>query len=298
MKRVVIYTLILSNSFIYSQTSGIGVQTSHPKGILDLSTADGSNSTMGLVLPRADSVDVVTYVKDNHIAHGTVIYDLKNDCPRVYMHHLQSWSECLGGKNILLSTSEIANENECFVYNKIIYCVLMTSKGKLWLDKDLELFSYYQWGRGNDGHQKSSSLVTNLAQKPIPFTGVPVSGFIINYGTYKNWVNPTFTDYLSLWDPNTSSNNPCPAGWKVPLESDFSSLLPQDINKLFGLTKKDKGIRQGDREGTFTNSGYFLWTNTIDSAQDMSKAVKVLNGSVNFFAQRRDNGLRIRCVKK
>ncbi|NIF06552.1 hypothetical protein F3J23_13975 [Chryseobacterium sp. Tr-659] len=285
-------------SFGFSQIQGLGINTHIPKGVLDLSTFDGSNSTMGLVLPRVDSIKSVTYIRDNHIAHGTVVYDLENNCPRVYLHHLQNWTQCFGGKNTVVSTSESAKENDCFIFNNVNYCLLKSSTGKLWLNKDLEDSAYYQWGRGSDGHQSPVSSVINLNPKPIPFISNNFTEFIINYNTDKNWIDPSFTNHSSLWDSNTiSSYNPCPSGWKVPTEEDFSSLSIGDINKLFGFIANTRGIRQGDKEGTFSNNGYFLWTNTIDQA-DMSKAVKVSSGSILILPQRRDSGLRVRCLKK
>lgn len=298
MMKIFNIFFLLYFSLGFSQIQGFGIKTSTPKGILDLSSSDGSNSTMGLVLPRVDSIETVTYLIDNHIAHGTLVYDLKNNCPRVYLHNIQSWGQCLGGKNNVFSTPESAKENDCFMFNNINYCVLKSSNGRLWLNKDLEGSAYYQWGRGNDGHQSSNSSIINLNQKPTPFVSNIISEFIINYNTDKNWVNPSFSNHSSLWNPDTvSSYNPCPNGWKVPTEGDFSSLTTSDINKLFGFITDARGIRQADKEGTFSNNGYFLWTNTAD-VTDMSKAIKVLNGNISIFSQRRDAGLRVRCLKK
>ena len=114
----------------------------------------------------------------------------------------------------------------------------------------------------------------------------------------KNWVNSAFTNHSQLWDPTLNpTNNPCPLGWKVPNETDLTSLNVHDINVLFGMNIDNKGIRQADKEGTYNYGGYFIWTSTLDQT-DTSKAAKISSGLLTIVSQRRDAGLRIRCVKQ
>ena len=169
----------------YSQINGVGINTTQPKGILDMSTEDGSNSTMAMVLPRVENPEAVLPIANEDLSHATLVYDKSENCPKVFLKNINSWSACLAGNNNIYSSSEPAEENDCFIFNKVNYCVVKSSNGKLWLNKDLESTAYYQWGRGTDGHQIPSSPLINLNVKPIPFVSPIQTEFIINYNDEK-----------------------------------------------------------------------------------------------------------------
>lgn len=85
--------LLLFCSFTIAQ---VGMPTSEPKGALDLNT-DSNTNTYGLVLPTTDNPkQKIRNPQDNNnltSVNGTVVYDSKQDCVRIFQAN--KWSNCL-----------------------------------------------------------------------------------------------------------------------------------------------------------------------------------------------------------
>ena len=108
---------------------------------------------------------------------------------------------------------------------------------------------YYQWGRGSDGHQLSSSTTTStIATSSIPGN----SNFI------KNTSGVYFYDWMTqqdvnLWQGLNGQNNPCPSGYRLPTIDECKSAVPT-------LQMPNNGYRRAqDGAIVATNWGY-LWT--------------------------------------
>jgi hypothetical protein len=109
---------------------------------------------------------------------------------------------------------------------------------------------YYQWGRGSDGHQLSSSTTTTtIATSSIPGN----SNFIRNIsGVYfYDWM--TQQD-VNLWQGLNGQNNPCPSGYRLPTIAECVSATLQMPNNGYR--------RAQDGALVATNWGY-LWTSNI-----------------------------------
>ncbi len=82
----------------------------------------------------------------------------------------------------------------------------------------------YQWGRQTDGHEVRTSLT-----QAGPVGAPVVNRFItVNSGNY-DWISPQST---TLWgdgttgaDPAKATNDPCPAGFKVPSQAQWGGLF-------------------------------------------------------------------------
>jgi len=106
----------------------------------------------------------------------------------------------------------------------------VTSSGRVWMDRNLgasqvatsstDSAAYgdlYQWGRGADGHQLRTSATTST----LSSTDDPGHGdFILMAGSPWDWRVPQNDN---LWQDVSGTNNPCPAGFRLPTEIEWET---------------------------------------------------------------------------
>ncbi len=119
-------------------------------------------------------------------------------------------------------------------YTQVIYGTISRG-GYCWMDRNLgasqvatsstDSLAYgdlFQWGRRADGHQlinRSTGVAVNNTT-PTP-ADIPADALFITSSTDPFYwrVTPNTT----LWTAGPSTNNPCPAGWYVPTEAQWTS---------------------------------------------------------------------------
>ena len=75
----------------------------------------------------------------------------------------------------------------------------------------------YQWGRCSDGHEKrTSGPTTTLSSTDTPGHG----DFITTSAAPNDWRNPQNDN---LWQGVAGTNNPCPAGYRIPTEAELET---------------------------------------------------------------------------
>ena len=157
----------------------------------------------------------------------------------------------------------------------------------------------YQWGRGNDGHQnRTSSVTTTLSSTDDPGHG----DFILTSGGHQDWRNPQNDN---LWQGVNGINNPCPAGFRVPTQAEWSAEVntwaSHDYNGAFESVLKlpCAGGRwySADYNGQLflvgTNGNY--WTSTVSG--DKSSRLNFDVGHAGFYSPYRAYGYSVRCIK-
>ena len=182
--------------------------------------------------------------------------------------------------------------------------------GKIWMDRNLgatqvaasssDAAAYgdlYQWGRGNDGHQCRTSVITSV----LSATDQPTNGnYIVSSTGNLDWRSPQNNN---LWQGVNGINNPCPTGYRLPTETEFeaerlswtSNNASGAMNSVLKLTLG--GIRTADTPGAIiqVNSLGGNWTNTIYGGNSKAIAFSAVNSEIGW--SNRGQGYSVRCIK-
>lgn len=183
------------------------------------------------------------------------------------------------------------------------------SAGQIWMDRNLgasqvatsstDAAAYgdlYQWGRGADGHQLRGSGITAT----LSSTDTPVDGNFITVAAAPNdWRDP---QNASLWQGVAGTNNPCPAGFRLPTEpesdTERTSWGSSGVAGAFGSPLKlvlagGRGVLDGTlhSEGS---TGYY-WTSTVNGSYARSFHFSGVNDLQNSDV--RAEGFSVRCLQ-
>ncbi|TVQ44537.1 MAG: T9SS C-terminal target domain-containing protein [Saprospirales bacterium] len=181
--------------------------------------------------------------------------------------------------------------------------------GRSWLDRNLgasrpafisrDRMAYgdlYQWGRFSDGHQcRNSSDTSELSTE----NRVEHGHFILKTGTHGDWRTERSDE---LWDGLDAINNPCPAGYRIPTQSEWrEESLSWSSNSIHGAMASPlklplSGMRQTNGNLSMEGSWAFYWSSTIMG--DRASAIAI---TANFAFSRnapRASGYSVRCIKE
>ena len=182
---------------------------------------------------------------------------------------------------------------------------LVESSGKCWLDRNLgasrvansstDAAAYgdlYQWGRAADGHQSRTSGTTAGPST----SSSPGANFLIGPANWYSGPNPD-----DLWkEDGTGVNNPCPAGFRVPTETElYSEVLNWNSNNPAGAYASQLKLPAAGYR--FTNGGVVdngtgdYWSSTI-SGSNARRLTFSSSGSI-ISSLSRTYGFSIRCLK-
>jgi uncharacterized protein (TIGR02145 family) len=186
----------------------------------------------------------------------------------------------------------------------------VTSAGQVWMDRNLgasqvavsstDTAAYgdlYQWGRGADGHQLRTSPTTSTPSS----TDVPGHGSFITTNTSPNdWRVPQNN---SLWQGVTGTNNPCPAGFRLPTETEV------EIERASWPTNNASGAFEsplkltvaGSRipSGALYNgdiSGYY-WSSSIYGSNSRTLYFGDISDDAGIGDHYRIRGFSVRCIQ-
>ena len=190
----------------------------------------------------------------------------------------------------------------------VTYGSVMSANGRCWLDRNLGASrvaqsstdeqaygDLFQWGRGDDGHQRrNSSTTTNLSS-----TDQPGHGEFITTGTWPaDWRSPQNNN---LWQGVNGINNPCPHGYRLPTEDEWDAERQSwDNNNADGAFSSPLKLSlAGNRSNTGTSpsgvgSDGRYWSSTLYS--DTSGDLRFSSGGSSLSNNVRALGRSVRCI--
>jgi uncharacterized protein (TIGR02145 family) len=185
------------------------------------------------------------------------------------------------------------------------------ANGRIWMDRNLgasqvatgsrDVSSYgdlYQWGRGTDGHQSRDSKITNI----LSSTDVPGNTYFIYSASSPNDWRSSSND--NLWQGVNGINNPCPSGYRLPLEAEWEaerkSWISNDASGAFASSLKlpMTGFRRFSDGAYFIENigtGAFYWTSSTSGTRSSFLRFDVNSANMNIDV--RAYGGCIRCIK-
>jgi hypothetical protein len=167
--------------------------------------------------------------------------------------------------------------------------------------------SIYQWGRGNDGHQ--------LINFTSATTGSAENGYVTSQSTTHKPSNANFFvyctgtfDWLStqndlLWQGVNGMNNPCPSGFRLPTETEwtaeYATWSAANSSGAFSSVLKLPlaGVRSccGSADLGATGTEGIYYSSSVSS--DRARALKFTSSSIEMFNSARADGRTVRCIK-
>jgi uncharacterized protein (TIGR02145 family) len=200
------------------------------------------------------------------------------------------------------------------------YGTVTTATGRVWLDRNLGATrvatsstdalaygDYYQWGRPADGHQtkyltnnNSTGFTNTRSATAVPSTDL--------------WIEPLdgSNDWLStpdntLWTGANPATNPCPAGFRIPTESEWSAERAtwSSTNEAGGFASPLKLTRPGMLTGfgsggaTYTAKNSFGQYLTQTAYTNGGARYFGINDSNAWFDQNyyKSHGMSVRCIQ-
>ena len=144
--------------------------------------------------------------------------------------------------------------------------------GNIWMDRNLGATQaatsstdtaaygdFYQWGRGTDGHEKRTSGITTTES-----TGdTPGHGDFI-LAELGDWRTPRNDN---LWQGVNGINNPCPSGYRVPIESELLGLgITDAATALSSPLKLPLAGARSHNFGSFFDGNFFgyYWSSSVN----------------------------------
>ncbi len=241
-------------------------------------------------------------------------------------------------EHAILDRSFFTKTNGAFEHRFVYLAVENNTTGKTWLnnnlgadyanvdssnynasqqatatDDKLAYGSLFQWGRKADGHElinwnvREGKYTTTTTK-----SDAPDKLFILDTSDRKDW---RVTRDDTLWASESSPNNVCPIGYRLPrnpngandAENEFYQLtkdwkelrVPAAFSSFLKLTAT--GIRAHDTGST--NSIYYIHVGNYWSGSVNSDGVAVnlyfgnFSGSANDNTMLRAQGLPVRCIK-
>ena len=223
----------------------------------------------------------------------------------------------------------IADNNGNTNSHNFIYTPITAPDGKIWLSNNLganyanmnhpnfnpvqqatsatdhhAYGSLFQWGRKADGHElinwTNSTTGTPVNSVSTILNNTPTNAlFITNNTTPFDWRSSSNT---TLWTAESSANNPCPQGYRVPTQTEFINLVTQSgitnassaASSILKFTLPGFRINFNGNIGNIGTNGYYWSTTLVGISVNIRAFGDAGTSAIDLF---RSSGLSIRCIK-
>jgi len=197
-----------------------------------------------------------------------------------------------------------------FTYNgsTVNYGTVIGQNSTCWLDRNLGAVQVataynhsdaygdlFQWGRLDDGHQTRTSGTTyTLSGNDFPGH----SNFILAPNSPYDWRDP---QNAALWQGASGVNNPCPAGWRLPTETEMNNERTSwGQNNYSGAIASPLKLPSAGYRNTGNGIIYdvgthgYYWSSTISA----TGASNLFFGSIsaNLSISFRADAMSVRCI--
>ncbi len=174
--------------------------------------------------------------------------------------------------------------------------------------------SKFQWGRPADGHElmsytssTSGSRANSGTTNTLSTTSTPVHNqFITNRSFPYDWLTPQDN---TLWDGKDAPNNPCPDGFRLPTNTEWSNYnnvsgvntSAQALSSKLAISSAGYTNENGDANSSVGSIGFYWAGNSsvIDGAPPYNKALSTFYdvGFSNGSANNNVFGYSVRCIQ-
>jgi uncharacterized protein (TIGR02145 family) len=170
------------------------------------------------------------------------------------------------------------------------------------IDDQAAYGALYQWGRGTDGHeQRDSKILSTLSSSAVPDHNF----FIYAYVQPQDWLTERNDE---LWQGIDGTNNPCPAGFRLPTSKEWQAEIDAygaSMKALFNSPLKLTAT--GNRCSGFVTvimcaepgtDGYY-WSSTISPESPQYAEYMYFNrwDGAQIRSDSRASGMSVRCIK-
>ncbi len=283
--------ILLVSAFTCKAQVGIGTSKPHSSSTLEIVSED-----KGILIPRL-ALEAIDGIADP--AEGLLVYC--SNCPSkgFYFYDGNAWLSLMDGLSDLGGNSQSS--------------IISSPTGKEWLAKNLgaereatslddfkSFGDFYQFGRGNDGHQivewidasspeflgpnsetfGDAAVVEDLNEvSNVFYRGSSISDF---------WYAGDDFSIEDFWQGVGGINNPCPYGFRLPTVAEFEvEFATQDFESdtydinTFYLKVAETGFRNSSGFYSINSIRISFWTSTVvESVPQIASIRKVLKQTI------------------
>ena len=167
---------------------------------------------------------------------------------------------------------------------------------------------YFQWGR-KDPLLDGCTYVENQGDNGLIYSIQHPDKYIGGGSNTSDWLtNNTEHPDNNLWGGSSGSKtvwDPCPAGWRVPKETDFyeTALTELTVDYADSFDKLGLLVPDGDKARHNTDYSWFAYCWIRESSDTNSKSLLMKTDGEGFKGfsiegDARYEGLSVRCVKE